>query len=97
VRASSEAIGLKSVMKDMGIDAKVEVHVDANAAIGMIMKEGLSGVRHIDTQFLWIQESVRKGRIAVKKISGLLNPADMFTKALGAQSLEGHLRRIGYS
>ena len=95
VRASSEAVGLKSVMKDMGIDAGVEVHVDANAAIGMIMKEGLSGVRHIDTQFLWIQESVRAGRISVKKIDGLLNPADMFTKALGAQALEGHLRRLG--
>ena len=95
VRASSEAVGLKSVMKDMGIEAGVEVHVDANAAIGMIMKEGLSGVRHIDTQFLWIQESVRGGRISVKKIDGTLNPADMFTKALGAQALEEHLRRLG--
>ena len=95
VRASSEAIGLKSVMKDMGIEVTVEVHVDANAAIGMIMKEGLSGVRHIDTQYLWVQESVRDGRIKVKKVDGQLNPADMFTKALSAHNLEGHLHRLG--
>ena len=70
--------------------------VDANAAIGMIMKEGLSGVRHIDTQFLWIQESVRAGRITLKKVDGVLNPADMFTKALAAHILDGHLHRVGY-
>ena len=66
-----------------------------HAAIGMIMKEGLSGVRHIDTQFLWVQEAVRGKRIAVKKIDGKLNPADAFTKALSAHDLEGHLKRLG--
>ena len=96
VRVSSEAIGLRSVMEDMGISVKVDVFVDANAAIGMIMKEGLSGVRHIDTQFLWIQESVRAGRITLKKVDGVLNPADMFTKALAAHILDGHLHRVGY-
>jgi hypothetical protein len=95
VKASSEAIGLKAVMEDMGLDARISVFVDANAAIGMIMKEGLSGVRHIDTQFLWVQEAVRGKRIAVKKIDGKLNPADAFTKALSAHDLEGHLKRLG--
>ena len=60
VKASSEAMGLKAAMKDMGMDVKVKVLVDASAAIGMIMKEGLSGVRHIDTQYLWVQEAVRE-------------------------------------
>ena len=96
VKASSEAMGLKAVMKDMGMDVKVKVLVDASAAIGMIMKEGLSGVRHIDTQYLWVQEAVREKRMEVKKVDGLVNTSDLFTKALGAQVPEGHLRRLGF-
>jgi len=96
VKASSEALGLKAVMADMGITADVVIHVDANAAIGMIMKEGLSGVRHIDTQYLWVQEAVREKRVKVVKVDGKENPADMFTKALGAQVLEGHLKRLNF-
>ena len=94
VKACSEAIGLQAVMMDMGMQVEVEVHVDANAAIGMIMKEGLSGVRHIDTQFLWVQEAVRNKRLSVKKVDGRVNPADAFTKALGAKELAGHLERM---
>ena len=32
----------------------------------------------------------------VKKVDGLVNTSDLFTKALGAQVLEGHLRRLGF-
>ena len=96
VRAASESNGLQSVMRDMGVMAGIKVYVDASAAIGMLMKEGLSGVRHIDTQFLWVQAAVKKKEIAVKKVDGKLNTADMFTKALGSQELEGHLRRAGH-
>jgi hypothetical protein len=95
-RASSESIGLRSAMSDMGMNAKIKVHVDANAAIGMIMKEGLSGVRHIDTQYLWAQEAVRDGRLKVVKVDGKLNPADLFTKPLSSATISGHMHRIGF-
>ena len=32
----------------------------------------------------------------VVKVDGKENPADMFTKALGAQVLEGHLKRLNF-
>ena len=96
VKASSEAVGLKSMMEDMGLAAEIDVHVDANAAIGMIMKEGLSGVRHIDTQFLWVQEAVRQKRMKVKKVDGKSNPADMFTKALSSIDLEKCLKAMDF-
>ena len=96
VKASSETLGVKALMIDMGFDMSVNIQVDANAAIGMIMKEGLSGVRHLDTQFLWIQEYARKGKIVVNKVDGKENMADMFTKALGSKELYGHMRNLGF-
>ena len=46
VKIGSEAIGLKSMMMDLGYNVGITIHIDATAAIGMLMKEGLSGVRH---------------------------------------------------
>ena len=96
VKTSSEALGLKAVMADMGMNASVKVYVDANAAIGMIMRDGLSGVRHIDTQYLWIQEAVKEKRLQVLKVDGSKNPADLFTKPLSSAVLQGHMQRLGF-
>jgi hypothetical protein len=62
VRVASEAIGLQSILKDLGVETKIEIGIDANATLGMLMKEGLSGVRHIDTQHLWVQEAIKNKR-----------------------------------
>ena len=95
-KASSEAIGLQSLMKDMGCETNISVYIDATATMGMVMKDGLSGVRHIDTQYLWVQEAVKAKRIEVKKVDGTSNVADMFTKPLSAEMIEGYLKVLGY-
>ena len=96
VKASSEAIGLQSLMRDMGLEVGISVYIDATATMGMVMKDGLSGVRHIDTQHLWVQEAVKAKRILVKKVDGTSNVADMFTKPLSAEMTEGYLKMLGY-
>ena len=96
VRTGSEAMGLRSVMRDVGINPEIRLKLDATAAIGMLMKEGLSGVRHIDTQYLWLQDSIRCKDVVLKKVDGKVNVADAFTKALGAHDLDGHLWNAGF-
>ena len=39
VWASTEALGLQSVLNDMGRDVSIEVHSDATAAIGIVKRE----------------------------------------------------------
>lgn len=73
----------------------VVVHADASAAIGIAHRKGLGKVRHIDTQALWVQEAMREMRICLKKAQGCNTPADLMTKALARETMDGLLRRMG--
>ena len=80
----------------MGKEVDITIMVDATATMGMMMKEGLSGVRHIDTQHLWVQEKIKNKQFVVKKVKGEDNAADMFTKPLSSDILEKHFRYLGF-
>ena len=51
----------------------VRLHVDANAALGIIERRGVGRVRHLDVGSLWIQEQQLRRIIELKKDAGLLN------------------------
>ena len=50
--------------------------------MGICGRRGLGKLRHIDTQCLWIQQTVRRIETELRKILGEMNPADLFTKHL---------------
>ena len=77
VKASSTGLGCKSLMADLGQNIQISVHTDAEAAKGIASRMGLGKTRHIDVNFLWVQERVRKGDISLAKIMGTENPADL--------------------
>ena len=80
VRGSGVGLGYQSLLRDLGITIPLRVWTDSNAAIGICSRQGLGGVRHLDTHTLWIQQAVRSRRIDLRKIDGDVNPADIFTK-----------------
>ena len=41
VKGSSIGIGLRSVLADLGVDSRIQVHTDASAAKGIAMRRGL--------------------------------------------------------
>ena len=89
--------GLMSLAADFSMELKGIVRSDSTAAIGIAYREGLGGrCRHINVQYLWIQESVRSGRLGLSKVLGKDNPADMMTKAVGAETLQQHLRFMNF-
>ena len=88
VTAASEAMGLKTMIKDYGGDATPYIHVDATAAIGIAQREGVGKVRHLDTQALWIQDAVRQRRVNLEKVLGTENPSDLMTKHLDTKSMD---------
>ena len=67
VRAAAEALGLQSIMKDLGWEAGVRLWVDSSAAKSMSARIGLGKVRHMEVKFLLLQEAVRDKRVEVKK------------------------------
>ena len=82
VRAAGLALGQQSLMNDLGLKVPVRVWTDSSAAIGIYSRQGLGKLRHIATHTLWIQQAVRSGAIELRKVSGEVNPADLFTKHL---------------
>ena len=70
---------------------KSRLHMDANAARGIVDRQGLSKVRHIDVSLLWLQEQLARDLIPLEKIDGTKNCADLMTKHVPAEALKKHV------
>ena len=60
VRASSELLGVRSLARDLGNWPGARLYADASAALGIIHRQGLGKLRHIDTNSLWLQLAARQ-------------------------------------
>ena len=100
VRGGSQALGLTAMLKDMGIDAAIDVAVkpgielcvDASAAVGIASRRGLGKQRHIELNELWLQDQVARGRIAIRKVDGRVNYSDSLTKRCTADRIAQTIR-----
>ena len=68
VKAGPEGRGGRHLLADSGRTTKVDLIVDASAAIGMIEKRGMGCVKHIDTKWMWLPGAIRRGDITIFKI-----------------------------
>ena len=95
VKASSVGLGVVSMYRDMGVNVKLHVHTDAEAAKGIATRTGLGSMRHLAVHYLWVQERVRNGDIVLHKVRGDFNPADLLTKHLTRPTIEKYMSIIG--
>ena len=89
-----QAMGLQTMARDLGIDTKLQLEVDASAAIGIMERHGLGKMRHLDVNELWIQDKVRTKQFALLKVPGFDNTADIGTKPLDNLAIERHMRKM---
>ena len=61
IRGASQSLGLRAMLADLGVQAGVQLMVDASAAIGIATRRGLGKIRHIELNELWLQEQVARG------------------------------------
>ena len=73
---------MRSLCADLGSDVGTRLELDAIAAKGMLDRQGLAKVRHIDVNCLWLQEQCAKKIVPLVKILGDINTADLMTKHL---------------
>ena len=85
-------MGMRSVMRDLGVDLSITIQTDASAAKGIASRRGLGKVRHIEVSQLWVQEKVSAGEITIKKIGTKDNLADALTKYVEAEVLNRHIQ-----
>ena len=88
-KTTAEAIGIKSLMEDLGWSpaGALEVRMDASAAKAMASRRGIGRTRHLEVRHLWIQEAVDLKKVTLSKIHGLANPADILTKPKAAKEM----------
>ena len=53
---------------DLGQSIDAVVHSDASAALAIAQRKGLGKVRHLKVQYLWIQDRIKHGDLAVMKV-----------------------------
>ena len=83
VKAASEALGLQSVMHDLGIHVGIALCTDSSAAFGICRRAGIGRVRHLAVGQLWIQELVREGAVELYKVKGGAQPRGPAYQAAG--------------
>ena len=95
-KGAAQCLGAISLGRDLGVHFSGLVHTDANAALGIIQREGLGKLRHIRVQYLWIQDRIRGGDLEAHKVPGTSNPADLMTKHVSAAEIFKHCEYLGF-
>ena len=84
-----------AMARDLGFELCGRISSDASATLGIIQRQGLGKQRHIATQFLWIQEKVRKDKLDIVNIPSEQNATDLSTKHVSAELVRQHTGRFG--
>jgi hypothetical protein len=69
-KGAANTLGMMSLGADLGMIFHGHVRSDASAAIGMVNRTGAGKLRHVRVQYLWIQDMVRCGDLALSKVPG---------------------------
>ena len=98
VKGCSVAMGIKSLMKDMGLvlSQPILLKVDSTACLGMAGRKGAGRVRHIHTPCLWLQQCVASRTVELQKVLGTENPADLGTKVLSKDVITKIVKHLGF-
>ena len=90
--AACEAVWLTRILKDLGIPIKdpTPLFCDNMCTIYLARNPVFHArTKHIEVHYHFIREHVLAGDVDLQHISTNLQTADIFTKALGADKLEG--------
>ena len=88
--AAQQATGTENMTRELGVhlDA-MELQVDANAAIGIIGRQGLGKLSHVDLSFMWLQSGVRGNQVNLMKVQSESNMAPGFWTAVKLRRKSG--------
>ena len=88
--------GVRNTASEVGmaISEPLLLYTDSAAAKTFVSKRGLGDMRHLELRHLWLQREANGGQIAVGKVLGTENPADLLTKFLSKQDIADRLSRL---
>ena len=81
-------------MRDWGQAKSSMLYADSSAALAIAKRKGAGKLRHINISALWIQDIQDREGAIFNKIDGLVNPADLMTKYLARDKIDGCLATL---
>lgn len=94
-RVARVTLGLVSLGRGLGTSMSRQILGDASAALANVQRQEVGKLRHVDTQYPWIQEKADRKELEYGKVKGVENNADVSTKALTWEAIQVHLLRLG--
>jgi len=96
VKGAAVSLGQQALLADLGLQVPIRLWTDSSAAIGITSRQGLGKLRHVDTKTLWLQQAARTKKVEIRKVAGLVNPADLLTKfSLSKERISELVRLLG--
>ena len=96
VHGGAHALGLRSYMRDLGLEFQLELESDSTSAKAFASRKGLGKQRHVQTRFLWLQDKVAAGDLTMKKVDTGRNVSDILTKVTSGTVLAKHMEAMNY-
>ncbi len=87
LKGAVEGLHVRILAAALGDELSLELKTDASAARGVILRQGVGKVRHLQVKQLWLQENVAAGELSIVKIPRVDNCSDALTHPWGAHDL----------
>ena len=95
VKACAEAMRLLCLMKDRKKQMACVLLRDASAALGVVQRQGLGKLRHVDCNFLFVQRLNAERTVRFVKVQSANNLAELCAKSVSQEVLEKHVAATG--
>ena len=95
--AASDSILLKEAIQFLtGRRCQVNLYLDSSAARGIITRQGVGRVKHLQIRTLFLQELHKQGTLSVHPVGTKENTADIGTKPLSGKRIKLLLHWLGF-
>ena len=93
VKGGTVGLGISAMLRELGIQVKLNIKTDASAALGIARRKGLGRIRQIDVSQLWIQDKVACGELSVTNIGTGENISDALTKHVNSSDMKWRMEK----
>ena len=99
VRGGCYLLGIQAILLDWcaGTRCVLKLKTDSAAAKGMCTRRGLGRQRHISTRYLWLQDRISRGDLAIEKVGTADQRSDFLTKATAVKLMLRLSEALGLS
>ena len=95
VHEAVHGLGLQSYLEDWGISLDLVIESDSTSAKSFASRQGLGKQRHVQTQYLWVQERIARKEFVITKVDTTQNVSDILTRVAPGVLLQRHMVKVG--